>query len=245
MNRYAVIIPVYNHHHKLDTLFEQLSAFQLDVIMVDDGSEPESAAKIQQAAEGQNAVQLIKHSHNQGKGAAVSTGFRVAHESGYTHVIQIDADMQHDVNDIERFIQASNKAPKACVCGVPVYDESVNKGRFIARYLTHVWVWINTLSLDIQDSMCGYRCYPLSAVMDLMSHHTFGKRMDFDTDIIVRLHWGGTAIINLPTQVVYHQDVPSNFRLFKDNLAISLNHAKLFFGMLLRLPKILFRKIKS
>lgn len=79
------------------------------------------------------------------------------------HVTQIDADGQHTCADIPRFIAAKAQAtPDAIINGTPVYDASVPKGRLYGRYLTHVWVWINTLSLQIHGAMCGFRVYPLA-----------------------------------------------------------------------------------
>ena len=159
-------------------------------------------------------------------------------------MIQIDADLQHNVADIDQFIGLARAHPNACICGVPQYDISVNKKRYYARYITHVWVWIHTWSFDIVDSRCGFRCYPLNEIMPLVNKGNVGVRMNFDTDIIVKMHWRGIQVINLPTEVIYYHDVPSNFRMLKDNVAISWTHTKLFFGMLLRSPVLVARKLK-
>lgn len=244
MNRFGIVIPIYNHHHKLHNLLTALAVYQLPIFLVDDGSEPNSARQIVQISNQFELVKLYVSTHNRGKGGAVMKGFELAAEAGITHAIQIDADFQHQVEDLPQFMALANANPQALICGIPKYDETVNKGRLYARYLTHIWVWINTLSLDIKDSMCGFRCYPLAACMDLIGRVKMASYMSFDTEIVVRLHWQGVEIINLPTTVVYHQDVPSNFRLFKDNVAISWGHTKLFFGMLYRLPRLLLRKFK-
>jgi len=118
----------------------------------------------------------------------------------------------------------------------------VPKGRLYARYLTHVMVWINTLSLQIRDSMCGYRLYPLPAVLALIESAKIGKRMDFDSDILVRLTWRGQPMQWLQTRVHYPLDGVSHFRMFHDNVLISSMHTRLFFGMLLRSPVILWRR---
>src|SRR6185295_10895949 len=81
--------------------------------------------------------------------------------------LQIDADGQHDAPDIPKFLARARAKPGAVICGVPVYDESVPMGRLVGRYATHVWVWINSLSLEIRDSMCGFRVYPLAPVVRL------------------------------------------------------------------------------
>src|SRR5206468_913777 len=124
-----------------------------------------------------------------------------------------------------------------------VDDESVPRGRLYGRYATHVWVWINTLSLDIRDSMCGFRVYPLASLVELLDDARIGWRMDFDTDVIVRLHWRGVPVVNQPTRVTYPRDGISHFRMGRDNLRISWMHARLFAGMLLRAPMLLWRKV--
>ncbi len=242
----CVVIPVYNHEHAIGKVLDQVLAHGLPCILVDDGSAPGCAAVLDAlAAAHPGRVVLERHAVNQGKGGAVLSGFARAAREGYTHVLQIDADGQHEVADIPRFLERAMAAPDAVIAGCPVYDASVPALRLYARYLTHVWVWINTLSLDIRDSMCGFRLYPLAPVVALMKKRKLGRRMNFDTDMIVRLYWAGVAVENLPTRVRYPLDGISHFRAFHDNVLISRMHAVLFCGMLLRLPVLLGRKWRT
>lgn len=216
----------------------------LEVVVVDDGSDAACAKVLDELAALHGAgMVLLRLGHNQGKGGAMMAGLRHALSLGYTHALQIDADGQHEVADIPQFLAASAEHPDAVICGVPVYDESVPKARLYGRYATHVWVWINTLSLDIADSMCGFRVYPLAPIVKLFNHARLGRRMDFDSELLVRLHWRGMRIVNLPTRVRYPADGVSHFQLVRDNLLISGMHARMLAGMLLRLPLLLWRKI--
>jgi glycosyltransferase involved in cell wall biosynthesis len=216
------------------------------VVVVDDGSDAACAEVLDKLAALHGAgMALLRLDHNQGKGGAMMAGLRHALSLGYTHALQIDADGQHEVADIPRFLAASAGNPEAVVCGVPVYDDSVPKARLYGRYATHVWVWINTLSLDIADSMCGFRVYPLEPVVKLLDQARLGRRMDFDSELLVRLHWRGMRIVNLPTRVRYPADGVSHFQLVRDNLLISGMHARMLAGMLLRLPLLLWRKVAS
>jgi hypothetical protein len=147
------------------------------------------------------------------------------------------------VADVGKFLAMAADHPQAVICGEPVYDQSVPKGRLYGRYLTHVWVWINTLSLAIRDSMCGFRVYPLAPVVALIDQVAVGRRMDFDPELLVRLHWRGVRIESLPTRVSYPLDGVSHFKMWLDNLLISRMHAKLFLGMLWRSPLLLWRKV--
>lgn len=238
------IIPVYNHPNTMADMLRGVLASGQDCIMVDDGSEARCAAVLDAlAAEHAPRVELLRLAQNQGKGAAMIAGMRRAQQRGFTHAVQIDADGQHATADIAGFAALSRQHPLAMVCGAPVYDHSVPKARLYGRYATHVWVWINTLSLDIRDSMCGFRVYPLAASLRAWDSAHIGRRMEFDTEILVRMHWQGVPFVTQFTRVTYPQDGLSHFRMLRDNLLISKMHARLFAGMLLRSPVLLLRKL--
>jgi glycosyltransferase involved in cell wall biosynthesis len=246
MFRPCVVIPVYNHEHAIGNVLAQVLAHGLTVILVDDGCSAACAAVLDRLAAGHpDRVVLERHAVNQGKGGAVLTGFARAERDGYSHVLQVDADGQHCVADVPRFLAAARAAPRAVIAGRPVYDESVPALRLYARYLTHVWVWINTLSLAIRDSMCGFRVYPVAPVLALARRRRLGLRMNFDIEILVRLYWDGLAIVNLPTRVGYPDDGVSHFKAWTDNVLISRLHMTLFFGMLPRIPSLLVRAWRS
>ena len=178
-----VVIPVFDHEHAIATMVEGVLAADVPCLLVDDGSGAACARELDRlAALHAPRVGLLRLPVNQGKGGAVLAGFRQAGGEGYSHVLQIDADGQHDPADIPRFLARARAHPDDVVCGVPRYDASVPKGRLYGRYLTHVWVWINTLSFAIRDSMCGFRVYPLPPVLRLMDEETIGLRMDFDVE---------------------------------------------------------------
>ncbi|MBY0572945.1 MAG: glycosyltransferase family 2 protein [Undibacterium sp.] len=242
----CILIPVYNHQHAIAKVVDAVLPHAVPCILVDDGSDPQCAAVLD-ALQQQTPTQvtLIRHTENQGKGAAVLTGFKYAELAGYTHLLQVDADGQHCVADIRQFLQQAQIHPEAVIAGYPVYDESVPKLRLYARYLTHIWVWINTLSLSIKDSMCGFRVYPVAPVIRLMAKQQIGRRMNFDTDILVRLYWDGVEVVNHATRVAYPLDGVSHFRMWRDNALITMMHTKLFFGMLVRIPSLLARHLKK
>jgi hypothetical protein len=124
--------------------------------------------------------------------------------------------------------------PDALICGRPVFDASMPRHRRYLRYLTHAMVWLNTLSFDIPDAMCGLRVYPLAVVLPVLAAEPPGRRMDFDVEALVRLHWRGLRMRWLPVGVSYPVDGVSQFRLVRDNWLITCMHTRLFFGMLRR-----------
>lgn len=238
----VVVIPVYNHEHAIGAVVDAVRVHQLPIILVDDGSKPECGAVLKQLAATKEGVTLVTRTQNGGKGAAVMSGLDEAKRLGYSHAVQIDADGQHALGDLPRFLETANQNPDALITGWPQYDESVPKGRLYGRYITHVWVWINTISLAIRDSMCGFRVYPLDRALSAITPG-IGKRMDFDPEIAVRMVWQGAKVVNLPTKVTYPLDGVSHFDVLWDNVRISGMHTRLFFGMLIRLPMLLWRKV--
>lgn len=244
MHRPVAVIPCYNHPATIGLMVNAVHAHGLVAVVVDDGSNAETAHTLDALAAQHGArMQLVRLAQNQGKGGAMMAGLRAACAAGYSHALQIDADGQHDVADIPQFLAQSLAHPDTVICGEPCYDASVPKGRLYGRYATHIWVWINTLSLDICDSMCGFRVYPLAPVVQLINQAKIGKRMDFDPELLVRLHWRGVPLLFVPTKVSYPLDGVSHFKLLWDNLLISGMHTRLFFGMLLRSPVLLWRKV--
>ena len=242
--RVCVLIPIYNHREHIVPTVRALAAHGLPIFVIDDGSDAATQRVLSMLADEQPLMQLHRLERNRGKGAAVMRGMRAAHAEGFTHALQIDADGQHDPGDLPHFIAGARTNPNAVICGQPIYDETVPKGRLYGRYLTHFWVWVETLSLQIADSMCGYRLYPLQAAIDLMDVQRLPERMDFDTEILVRLYWRDTQVINLLTRVTYPPDGLSHFDMLRDNWRITKMHTRLTLGMLPRIPSLLWRKLK-
>jgi glycosyltransferase involved in cell wall biosynthesis len=239
----CAVIPVYNHEHAVGSVVEAVRAAGLACVLVDDASGPACARELDRLAALGPDVTLVRLPRNLGKGGAVSAGLRAARAHGFTHALQIDADGQHALGDVAHFLAESRAHPDQMVCGRPVFDEAMPKGRFYGRYLTHVFVWLNTLSLDIPDSMCGLRVYPLGPVLELLDDTRLGSRMDFDVEVLVRLHWRGLRMRWLPTRVSYPLDGVSHFRMVWDNVLMVRLQLKLFLGMLVRLPLLLWRKV--
>ncbi len=240
--RPVAVIPVYNHGEAIGGVVARVRDSGLRCVLIDDGSDPSCAAVLDVLARSPG-VTLVRLPRNQGKGGAMMAGLRAAAAAGWTHALQIDADGQHDAGDIPVFLARAAQSPAAVICGRPVYDDSVPAIRFYGRYASHTWVWICSLSFAIHDSMCGFRVYPLASVVPLLDSERLGRRMDFDAEVLVRLHWRGVEMVNLPTRVTYPRGGVSHFRYGFDNLLIVAMFVRLFAGMLRRSPLLLWRKL--
>jgi glycosyltransferase involved in cell wall biosynthesis len=240
----CVVIPVYNHEHAIGAVAGAIREQGLPMVLIDDGSS-QACAQVLQRLSAAPEVTLVRHEINRGKGAAVVTGLRTARSRGYTHAVQIDADGQHTVSDVTRFVAEARQHPDVVICGRPIFDASIPRSRYYGRYLTHGLVWLETLSLELIDTMCGFRVYPLAVTLDLLDRQHVGARMDFDTELLVRLHWRGVPTRWVATAVRYPVDGVSHYRMFLDNVRMTSLHVRLVLGMLLRLPLLLWRKVNA
>jgi acyl-CoA synthetase (AMP-forming)/AMP-acid ligase II/glycosyltransferase involved in cell wall biosynthesis len=241
---FCAVIPVYNHGSTTGTAVDRLVKQGLPVFLVDDGSDAATKKQLTEIVKRVPDCTLFTLPKNLGKGGAVAHGLTKAYQAGFSHALQVDADGQHDLEQIGRFIGQARKLPEALIAAKPVFDEAIPKGRKIGRKITNFWVTIETLSRDIPDAMCGFRVYPLQPCYRLLTAKRLTLRMEFDIEILVRLHWRGIRMQFLPLRVFYPTGGTSHFRMLKDNLAISRLHTILFMGMLLRFPMLLLRKIK-
>ena len=241
--RACAVIPSHNHWQAMPAIVERLRALGLAVFVIDDGSEPPARMALAALDAPEHDVRVTRFDTNRGKGAAVLAGFGLARAAGFSHCLQVDADGQHDMTAVADMLALARNRPEAVVAGWAVYDGSAPLGRVMGRWITHVCVWIETLSFGIRDSMCGLRVYPLAAVAALIDKGAgIGEGMDFDTEIIVRLHRAGTPVVNHPVRVAYPPGNLSNFRMWRDNWRITRMHTRLLLGTLFTWPALLWKR---
>ena len=244
--KYGFVIPVYRHGSTLETVVKGLLPYELPIIVVDDGNDAENKAYISAVAEKYPLVTLVTRQKNGGKGRAMIDGIYKAAEMGLSHILQIDSDGQHDINQVEHFIEKSKENPKAVICACPQYDADAPKKRVKGRVVANGWIHIVTLSKSIEDGMIGFRIYPVDAFIKMLKRTLYiDSRMGFDIDVLVRLFWQGLPVISEPVKVFYPADGISNFNYVTDTLRISGTYTRLCIGLIFRFPVLLFRKIKK
>ena len=230
----ACVIPHYDH---LATVFDVAAGARKhldDVRVVDDGSTalPEDFA----ARLAELGVASIRHERNLGKGAALLTAARKLEADGVTHMIVLDADGQHDPDDLPRFAEAVREHPEALIVGCRDFEHAENvpgSSRF-GRSFSNFWCRLET-GVKCADTQSGFRAYP---VKGLTSLRFYCRRYNFEIEALVKLLWAGYELCEVPIPVFY--DVPgkrvSHFDPWKDNLRLSLLHSCLVTRQLLPIP---------
>ena len=241
----CLLIPHYNHERQFIAFLPQLVATGLPLIVVDDGSHESSRTQVASALAQYQNTYFFTLQRNRGKGGAVKAGAVFARNLGFTHALQIDADGQHNVADVAEFLRRAQQYPEAIICGKPVFDASAPKARVYGRKVTDFWVALETLSLRIKDGLCGFRVYPLTQIENVFDHYFVGNRMDFDTELLVKAVWLNTPLIFIDTKVIYPEQSVSHFNYLRDNLLLIKLHSRLMLGMLVRLPLLLWQRVRG
>jgi glycosyltransferase involved in cell wall biosynthesis len=240
--RICGLVPTYDNPRTIRQVVERLRVHLPEVVVVDDGSGPEGREAVAALAR-DGLAHVHRRERNGGKGAAVKDGFRAARALGFTHALQVDADGQHDVADVPRFLEALRQRPEALVLGQPVFDASAPGSRRRGRLFSRFWTDLETGGRVIQDPLCGFRLYPLEPAIRAAA---WSDRMDFDVEIAVRLVWSGCPVVTVPTRVRYltrEEGGVSHFHMWHDNVLISWAHTRLCTGAILRL--VTGRRLKA
>ena len=243
--RRLVLIPSYNSGPALSWTVRAARANWAPVWVVIDGSTDGSDAALRAAVEGDQGVRVLTLPRNGGKGAAVLHGLHAAEAAGFTHALTMDADGQHPAEQIARFMAASAADPNALVLGVPVFGTDAPVLRVRGRRVSNWWANLETLGAGVEDSLFGFRVYPIAPLRTVMERTRWMRRYDFDAEAAVRLVWAGLRPVNLPAPVRYPSAVEggiSHFRYGRDNLLLTGMHIRLMLGMLARLPRLTRRR---
>ncbi len=167
---------------------------------------------------------MIHLAQNQGKGASVLHGLKLATASGYTHASTIDSDGQHPPDLIPNFMAESIKQPHEMILGLPIFEPSAPSIRVQGRKLSNWWANLETFWAGIGDSLFGFRVYPIVPLIKVMRYQPWMRHFDFDPEASIRLSWRGVKVVNLPAPVRYFsidEGGISHFRYLRDNIILT------------------------
>lgn len=238
---HCVIIPSYNSGPLLEPTLRAALKQWPHVFLIVDGSSDGSDLCAESIAQQTTGLQILRLRQNQGKGGAVLAGLYLASSQGFTHAITFDSDGQHEAFDIPKMIETSQKHPEAMILGVPIFGADAPRIRVRGRQLGNWWTNFETLWGGIQDSLFGFRLYPIQQSIELLSRMRSGKRFDFETQLAVRLYWKGIPAVSFPSRVTYPEKARggvTHFNYLRDNILLIGTHASLSFQAVWMLPHL-------
>jgi glycosyltransferase involved in cell wall biosynthesis len=197
----AVLIPSYNAARELGGVIEKVARIvpRERIIVVDDGS-TDNTADIARGA----GVVLHQHPHNMGKGAALVSGAATASDMNMEFVITLDADAQHDPEEIPKFVEKQAGTDADIIVGNRMSDRrNMPPDRVFANRLTS---WFVSLSArcSIPDSQNGYRMIRTSVFEELSFETT---RYETESEILIRAGRAGARIESVPIRTIYGTEI--------------------------------------
>lgn len=154
LKKLYVVIAAYNEEKNIAEVIKKTKKNCKNIIVVDDGSKDKTYSKAKKSG-----VEVLKHIVNMGKGAAVKTGCDYALSKGAKVIVLLDADLQHDPDEIPNFLKSLKKVD--IVFGYRKLDENMP---VVLRYGNWLINKITKLLYDInlRDTQCGYRAFTAS-----------------------------------------------------------------------------------
>jgi len=253
-NLLAVVIPVYNHESRVAEVVAMAQELNVPVFVVDDGSTDKTCERIKAIS----GITILSHPENQGKGAALLTGFAAA-ATVADWVATVDADGQHDPRDVLKLWSVVAKPSEKPVHGELPVGKAGGTGqeRFrlrplvvglreemagpevpwtsrFGRSFSNFWVRLAG-GPGVMDTQSGMRLYPLPESLHLGVR---SRRFQFEVEVLVRARWHGHPVLEIPIGVTYQPGAEriSHFRPFVDFLRNSCTFSRLI-AMRILLPR--------
>jgi hypothetical protein len=210
MDGVLIAIPAFNEVRTIAAIVRRAGA-HAPVLVVDDGSTDGTAAAARAAG-----AAVIAHARRSGKGTALATAFEEARARSATRVLTLDADGQHDPDDIPALLTASQAAPRALVVGARIDREALLHDRALAMGLASYWMnWVSGVA--ISDTQSGFRVYPMALLDDVPCR---GGRFVFETEVLVEAIRRGWPVREVAIRTVPCASRASRFNPVRDGFAI-------------------------
>jgi len=207
------IIAAYNARETIAAVVRGARRHLGTVIVADDGCTDGTGEVARQAG-----ADVMRLGRNRGKGHALRVLFAEARARGFSAVLAIDADGQHDADDIPSLLQTHRDHPEAIITGSRMGNpDRIPRHRrnsmFVARFFVSL-----AANQFIEDTQCGFRLYPLAALESLALRT---ERYVTETEILVKVGDSGGEVCSLPIKALYPPGQPTHFRSIRDVAAIS------------------------
>lgn len=214
------VVPTYNNESTISLIAQGVLKTELDLLVINDGSTDKTSNELNRLS----GINIISIPQNRGKGHALREGFKWAIKNGYTHLISLDADGQHDPAEIPKFIKQLEDHEDCLIIGsrdfsstkIPVASRFGRKcSNLIFRLVTGV---------SLTDTQSGFRAYPLKNITNLISNR---DKYDFEMDMLLNAVLFGIEAKEIRISVQYSEETrrTSNFRPILDSVRI----AKIYF----------------
>jgi len=203
----AVILPAYNEEAHIGDVLSAVPGWVDRVIVVDDAS-TDGTARVAEST-GDPRVTVLRHERNQGVGAAMRTGYRLAIDDGFDLAAKMDADGQMRPEELERLVEpivmgladyakGNRFYFRGAASSMPAHRGFGNTAlSFLTKFASGYW--------HVYDSQCGFTVtrVPFLKLLDLddLSEDYF-----FENDMLIKLNALNARVVDVPVSTIYGQE---------------------------------------
>jgi len=217
-SQYCAVIPAYNAENSLPELVTRIKNRypNLEILIIDDGSR----IRVESYLENKSNITIIRHKTNQGKGRALITGLKAAQNLDKNYSICLDADLQHDPDQIADFVNKMIETNSDIVLGVRDIYESMPFHRILSNTITSFLISLKT-GVRVHDSQCGYRLLALENLnLDKFKYTGF----QFESEFLLKALAQDFCLSEIPIETIYNHS-SSNI----ENIGDTFRFIKLYF----------------
>jgi dolichol-phosphate mannosyltransferase len=229
----AVVVPAYNEARLIQRTLASIPRSVRHIVVVDDAS-TDGTAQLARAL-GDGRVEVVRHAHNRGVGAAIVTGYRAAFARGAALCVVMAGDAQMDPSDLDGLVAPILAGEAEYVKGDRLSFPSARRHMPLTRWLGNaVLSALTTLATGqrVRDSQCGYTALSRKAA-DALPLERLWPRYGYPNDLLGMLFERGLPVREVVVRPVYGDEVSG----------IGLRHALLVIPWVL--TRVLTRRITS
>lgn len=185
----TVVIPCYNEEKTLEQCIERVRSIKdeeigLEIIIVDDCSSDRSLEIAGELASQYPEVQVLRHEVNQGKGAALRTGFQ--HAAGDVVAVQ-DADLEYDPNDLKRLVGPLRENKADVVLGSRFLSSGAHRVFYFWHSMGNKFLTLLSnmyTDLNLTDMETCYKVFRREVIQDIIIQE---NRFGFEPEIVAEM----------------------------------------------------------
>jgi len=189
------IIPAYNEEKKIFQVVKKVLRYADEIIVIDDGSADKTGFLAQKAG-----ARVYRHLLNRGLGAALATGKEIALKKGAEIIFTIDADGQHEAEDLPKLLAPVIKGEVEVAIGSRFLEQSnIPLHRRFYNWIANTVTWF-FFGLKVSDSQSGLRCFNRAALQKI---EIKGEKMEVSSEIIRELKLKKLSFKEVPIKAIY------------------------------------------
>jgi len=193
--RVAALIPAFNEAETVATVVAGVRPLVSRVFVIDDGSTDATVELARQAG-----ADVVLQGRNLGKGQAVRAGLKRVFDGDFTHVLLLDADLQHLPGEATRLLELAERTGADVVIGERQFRRSeMPASRYHANRIGSLAL-SRFVGVPVSDTQCGFRVFRVDALRAITLSAT---GYEIETEMLIKVRRRGGTVASAPVTAVY------------------------------------------